>query len=351
MRPYYTDQSCEIWEGDCREVLKSLPDESVHCCVTSPPYWGLRNYGHQEQLGQEKTPEQYVENMRQVFAEVRRVLREDGTLWLNLGDTYAGGGRGGNPADSEFRKQATNAGSLVKPSPIPVGLKAKDLVGIPWMVAFALRADGWYLRSDIIWHKPNAMPESVTDRPTKAHEYLFLLSKSERYYYDAEAIRTPASEAMIKQVQEGYNGHATKLFEMNGVQDASATKSRIINGARKRLDKQRGHSRRHAGFNDRWDKLTVAEQRALGSNKRSVWTVATACFGDDHFAVFPPDLIKPCIMAGCPLGGTVLDCFGGSGTTGAVALELGRKAILVELNAGYCEMARYRTDVPMGLPL
>lgn len=343
-----------ILQGDSVAMLKTLADESVQCCVTSPPYWGLRNYGHDGQIGLEKTPELYTAKMVEVFAEVRRVLKKDGTCWVNLGDSYCNtdkwGGGGGNTG-----KHTVSAGGDVpswtvrkKRDSIP-GLKPKDLVGIPWRVAFALQADGWWLRSDIIWSKPNPMPESVTDRPTKAHEYIFLLTKSAKYFYDHEAIKETPSPALLKQVEEGYNGAAVKDYSGNGVQDASATKSRIIEGLRKRVDKQRGHSRRHAGFNDRWDGLTVSEQRACGSNKRSVWTIAPATYPDAHFATYPPDLIKPCILAGSRVGDTVLDPFGGSGTSGAVALELGRKAILIELNPDYIPLIEKRCDVTPGM--
>jgi len=337
--------------GDCRTVLRELPEKSVQCCVTSPPYWGLRDYGHANQIGLEETPQAYIETMRQVFAEVWRALRDDGTLWLNLGDSYSGSGKGGNPGHSPHIKQRTNSGSLSVRGVKRNGLKPKDLIGIPWRVALALQADGWYLRSDIIWQKPNPMPESVTDRPTRSHEYIFLLTKSERYYYDAAAIREPASPELIKQVEEGYRGHALKDYLEANVQDASATKSRIINGARKRIDKQRGHSRRHAGFNDKWDALTPKEQALLGSNKRDVWSVPPANCRESHFATFPPDLIKPCILAGTKPGDVVLDSFGGSGTTGMVALELGRRAVLVELNPDYAKLIEKRTDVTPGLQL
>jgi DNA modification methylase len=286
----------KIITGDCRTALRDIPDASVQCCVTSPPYWGLRDYGHSDQIGQEETPDAYVETMRQVFAEVWRVLKDDGTLWLNLGDTYNGymANQRGTGLESE-RQQSRQY--------VPPGfglraknLKPKDLVGIPWRVAFALQSDGWYLRSDIIWAKPNCMPESVTDRPTRSHEYLFLLTKRDRYYYNHEAIKEPPSPELLKQIAEGYNGAATKDFSAGLAQDASATKSRIINGYRKRVEKQRGHSRRHDGFNDRWDNLTKEEQMACGSNKRDVWNVAPANYPESHFATFPPDLIKPCIL-------------------------------------------------------
>lgn len=338
----------EIIVGDCRNALGKIPDESVHCCVTSPPYFGLRDYKVEGQIGLERTPDEFVSSLVSVFREVRRVLKNDGTLWVNLGDSYASGWScnrinkvgNGSPQPEERRNKLVS------------GLKEKDLIGIPWMVAFALRADGWYLRSDIIWHKPNPMPESVRDRPTRAHEYIFLLTKCRRYFYDADAIKEPPSEELLKkQIADGYNGQATKLFEDAGVQNASDTKSRIIEGKRRTIDKQRGHSRRHDGFNDRWDNLTKEEQMVCGSNKRSVWTVAPANYTGAHFATFPPDLIKPCILAGCPSGETVLDPFLGSGTTGQVALELGRKCIGIELNPEYAELARQRCHVTPGLPL
>lgn len=340
-----------ILEGDWNERLRELPDGSVDTVVTSPPYWGLRDYGVTVQLGLEKTPEEYVERLVSGFRDVWRVLKDEGTIWVNLGDCYASGGRGGGMAGPNGEKQRSNEGALLVPKRAPEGLKDKDLVGIPWRVAFALQADGWYLRSDIIWSKPNPMPESVTDRPTKAHEYIFLLSKRAKYYYDHEAIKDPPSPDLIKQIEDGYNGSAVKDYLKASVQDASATKGRIIQGYRKRIDKQRGHGRRHSGFNDKWDALTPAEQAACGRNKRDVWSVAPANYEDAHFATFPPDLIKPCILAGCPVGGTVLDPFGGSGTTGMVALGYGRKAILIELNPEYCRMIRQRCDVTPGLPL
>lgn len=303
--------TCNIIQGDCLAVLKTLPDQSVNCCVTSPPYWGLRDYGVAGQLGIEKTPQEYVEKMTAVFREVRRVLRGDGTLWLNLGDSYASGGNGGNPiydgSQPSGRFQGIRPGGeprkgWKKP---PSGLKHKDLVGIPWRVAFALQADGWYLRQDIIWHKPNPMPESVTDRCTKAHEYVFLLSKSERYHYDADAV----SEESVsdEQPRNRPNGMSVVMGKQQGAQPNCG----------------------------------VTQYR----NRRSVWTVPTSSYPEAHFATFPPALIKPCILAGCPVGGTVLDPFGGSGTTGQVSLELARSAILIELNPEYIKLANRRTSV------
>lgn len=293
-------------------------------CVTSPPYWGLRDYGHPGQLGLEKTPEEYVKNMVEVFRLVRELLADDGTLWLNLGDSYASGGRGGGMVGDKGEKQRSNEGALLGAKKPPPGLKDKDLVGIPWRVAFALQADGWYLRSDIIWSKPNPMPESVTDRPTKAHEYIFLMSKSQKYYYDHEAIKEPAI----------YSGLAGQ--DESGYKDAKK-----FNG--KHSDKQRGHRRRHAGFNERWDKMTREEQCSGMRNKRTVWTVPTSPYSGAHFATFPPDLIEPCILAGAPVGGIVLDPFFGSGTTGEVAERLGRKWIGIDVNPEYEKLQKDRT--------
>ena len=307
--------SVRILVGDCRERLAELPDESVHCCVTSPPYYGLRDYGVDGQLGLEESPDAYVAGLVEVFREVRRVLRDDGTLWLNLGDSYAGGGgfSPDSPSNRAGSKQTTQKGA--KPGGIkPQGVvKPKDLIGIPWRVALALQADGWYLRSDIIWHKPNPMPESVRDRPTSAHEHLFLLAKSGRYYYDADAI-----------AEESIN--AGLVVSYNGTQKNDGHENRTYPGAKPR-------------------DIEVPPTR----NRRNVWTIATKPFSEAHFAVYPPDLIEPCIKAGCPEGGTVLDPFGGAGTTGLVADRLGRDAILIELNPEYAAMAERRiyADAPM----
>jgi DNA modification methylase len=326
--------SVQIITGDCREILKSLADNSVHCCVTSPPYFGLRDYGVEGQTGLEISPDAFVAEMVAVFQEVRRVLRDDGTLWLNLGDSYNNFRVSMGPGQAVHGRDKLNG----KPPPDSrrrgtVGLKEKDLIGIPWRVAFALQADGWYLRQDIIWAKPNPMPESVQDRCTKAHEYIFMLSKSARYHYDAAAIAEPA-------IYAGLTG-----------QDASGFKNpENFKGKHgKRADKQRGHARRHDGFNDRWDQMEKAEQCSGTRNKRSVWEVATKPFAEAHFATFPPDLIEPCIKAGCPAGGTVLDPFGGAGTTGLVADRLQRSAVLIELNPVYADMARRRIhdDAPL----
>jgi DNA modification methylase len=333
----------EFWTGDALACLELMPSGSVDCVVTSPPYWGLRDYGVAGQIGLEPTMALYLSTMVAVCRELRRVLKPTGTFWLNVGDSYAGGGRGGNPAESAHRKQATNFGSLVKPTPLSAtGLKPKDLCMIPNRLAIALQDDGWWVRSEIIWHKPNPMPESVTDRPTNAHEKVWLLTKSERYFYDAAAIRNPPSETFLREVAEGYDGQATKDFAASGAQQASATKSRIIAKAREKIDKQRGHSRRHASFNDRWDALSHEEQTALGSNCRNVWTIPPAPFRGAHFATFPPALVERCIKAGCPLGGLVLDPFGGAGTTGMVADRLGRRSLNFEINPEYVALAQAR---------
>lgn len=287
----------QILNGDCRDILPTIPEKSVHCCVTSPPYWGLRDYGVKGQLGLEKTPEEYVAEMVKVFSEVRRVLRDDGTLWLNLGDSYVANGSNQVPQT----KQHVGSGFAGANRNGCTGLQPKNLVGIPWRVAFALQSAGWYLRQDIIWAKPNPMPESVTDRCTKAHEYIFLLSKSARYFYDREAIKETGA-------------------------------------GRKDLGEMTSSARLNQG--GVW---AHTEKTTDTRNKRSVWTVATQPYSAAHFATFPEKLIEPCILAGCPEGGTVLDPFGGSGTTGRVAIKNRRDAILIDLNPEYIELQGDRT--------
>ena len=312
-----------ILQGDVLSRLGDLPDESVDCVVTSPPYYGLRDYGMEGQIGLEETPEEYVKKMVEVFKEVRRVLRSDGTLWLNLGDSYAGSGKGAwnNKIDQKESYIPDPDSPQCLMNKVPKGLKRKDLIGIPWRVALALQADGWYLRQDIIWSKPNAMPESVTDRCTKSHEYIFLLSKSEKYYYDQDSIKEPASFGLPNSPQSIKSPYGQGFTRSN------------------MEDKQRGHGRRHAGFNERWDHMTKEEQCSGMRNKRSVWTIATQPFPEAHFATFPEELIRPCILAGCPEGGTVLDPFGGSGTTGIVAISSLRNSILIEINPAYIDIA------------
>jgi DNA modification methylase len=459
-----------VVNGDWRMVNTSVADKSVQCCVTSPPYWGLRRYlpkGHplaHLEIGQEKLPDClawakgelpcghcFVCSMRAVFGGknnpvgVWRVLRDDGTVWLNLGDSYAAGGNGSS--NTPVCKQNTNRGFAAlkangRKAP-PAGLKHKDLIGIPWRVALALQADGWFLRSDIVWAKQNCMPESVTDRPTRSHEYLFLLTKSPRYFYDHEAIKEPCiydvdgtgTAARKAMAHVGDKGFPTA--ERNGMRSGGYKNSVNFEGKNKGNDKQRGHSRRHDGFNSRWDAMEKDEQCAGMRNKRDVWTIAPANYPEAHFATFPPALIKPCILAGTSARGccaqcgspfvrviergdvnlehqracggdangeyngaitkdhaahgvqdasavkarilegmrerittgweptcqcdlatgqtlqpcVVLDPFGGSGTTGQVSLELGRRVILCELNEGYLPLIERRTNITPGLSL
>lgn len=341
----------QIIHGDALTTLATLPDNSVHCCVTSPPYFGLRDYHIVGQIGLELTPEEWVDKLVAVFAQIRRILRPDGTLWLNVGDAYNGYMANQRGTGLETKRQQSRQHIEPGFGLRTKHLKPKDLIGLPWLLAFALRTDGWYLRSEITWCKKAPMPESVTDRPTSATEKIFLLSKSQKYWYDADAVRNPPSESMLQQVAEGYNGEATKLFEDAGVQNASDVKSRIIQNARNRIDKQRGHSRRHAGFNDRWDHLTKEEQMACGSNMRNYWLMGPEPSFENHFAAFPPGIPRRCILAGCPPAGTVIDPFLGSGTTALVALELGRSAIGIELNPDYCNIASQRCNVTPGLAL
>ena len=349
--PNTTLNNCEIRQGDCLDLLRQMPDESVNCCITSPPYWGLRDYGtgkweggdstcshkrdskqseltqtghrnlegavgdgiykdickrcgavrKDSQIGLELTPQEYVEKMVAVFAEVKRVLRKDGTLWLNLGDTYSAQ-RWTKKGETKTPAQPLNGMSDTWRAIAPTkesGLPDKNLVGIPWRVAFALQADGWYLRQDIIWHKPNPMPESVKDRCTKAHEYIFLMSKSANYHFDSKAISEKANYA-------GKSRGISKNISPEKITDFGGK--------------------------------TIYEKR----NKISVWTVNTRSYPEAHFATFPKELIEPCVLAGCPKDGIILDPFGGSGTTGQVALENGRNAILFELNPKYIEIAKQR---------
>lgn len=330
--------------SDALAGLKIIPDGSVNVCVTSPPYFGLRDYGMDEQIGLEETPEQFIAKLVEVFREVRRVLRDDGTLWVNMGDSYSGSGKGvWNVPDEQKSKFKETYRPSTNPVKAKTGLKPKDLIGVPWMLAFALRADGWYLRQDIIWSKPNPMPESVQDRCTKSHEYIFMLSKSPRYYYDADAIRTPAAESSIQR----WNQAVEQQADSSRVPGKTNGPMKAVGGPQS--DKQRGHSRRHAGFNQRWDAMNKEDQKAMGANKRSVWQVATRPFKEAHFATFPPDLIEPCILAGCPDMGIVLDPFMGAGTTAVVARQHGRNYIGFELNPDYIKIAERRLHREVGL--
>jgi DNA modification methylase len=339
--------------GDSLTILRTLPDESINCCVTSPPYWGLRDYGVAGQLGLEKTPEEYVARMVEVFREVRRVLKSDGTLWLNLGDSYCGSGEGGGgnrkgnehgQHDSMLGKRPKVSGikaleiiehargrildsrttfddlcSQIKNIRTPI-LKPKDLCGIPWRVAFALQADGWWLRQDIIWAKPNPMPESVRDRCTKAHEYIFMLSKSARYWYDADAVREESTG--------GTKGAAASFKRTGSKRGESICPNSPVPTHREGRDDTR--------------------YEGPLRNLRSVWPIATRPFPEAHFATFPPEIPERCIKAGCPKGGVVIDPFFGAGTTGLVAARLGREFIGIELNADYCEMAKRRIYGTLG---
>jgi DNA modification methylase len=300
--------------GDCRQIMRQWAKNGVKAqtCVTSPPYFGLRDYGHEGQIGLEQTPEDYIAAMVDVFRCVRDVLADDGTLWLNIGDSYASAGgsqveqtvRGNKNYVNSGQLGASGVGTTRKP---PTGYKQKDLIGIPWMLAFALRADGWYLRQDIIWHKPNPMPESVRDRCTKAHEYVFLLSKSQKYYFDNDSIRQPWAVATLKR---------DKL-----------SRGRSQNGSRS--------AESLAGYDYGREGLGDMQSNQKGANKRSVWTVNTKPYKGAHFAVFPPELITPCVLAGAPEGGIVLDPFMGSGTTAMVAKQNGRHYLGCELNQDY----------------
>lgn len=293
--------------GDCRETMRRWAKEGVKAqtCVTSPPYYGLRDYGRDGQIGMEETPDEYIAQMVEVFRCVRDVLSDDGTVWLNIGDSYCNS-NGFARASPEYQREGRNnmpANDRKLDKLHATGLKTKDLIGIPWMLAFALRADGWYLRQDIIWHKPNPMPESVQDRCTKAHEYIFLLSKSQKYYFDADAIK-----------EESINTPEQQEAKRNKQEH----KGQRDNGDIRHTT---------AGFT----KTGIYEKK----NKRSVWTVTTKPYEGAHFAVFPPDLIEPCVLAGAPIGGIVLDPFMGSGTTAQVAQTLGRQYLGCELNEDY----------------
>jgi len=358
----------KIYQGDCLETLKMLEDQSVDTCITSPPYWGLRDYGTAEweggdpncphmrttkiskdtatghkamfdkgnvvgdaiyktecpkcgairkdsQLGLEETPEEFAHNLVKVFREIRRILKDDGTVWLNLGDSYSSGGRT-TTTNQSLRGDKDYGVTRPKPSK---NIKPKDLIGIPWRVAFALQEDGWYLRQDIIWHKPNPMPESVKDRCTKAHEYIFLLSKNVKYYFDNEAIK----EDSVTVNSKGERGVPNSIKTIG-----------------KSVEDDPMFRVRH-GFKG----MKPQEKR----NKRSVWTVTTKPFKGAHFATFPPDLIEPCVLAGCPEGGVVLDPFGGSATTGIVANKHNRNAVMCELNPDYIEIAKQRIHKDLGI--
>ncbi|MBN2531875.1 MAG: site-specific DNA-methyltransferase [Spirochaetales bacterium] len=344
-------------QGDALDVLKNLPSRYVNCCVTSPPYWGLRDYGVPGQIGLEDNPKAYINKLVSVFREVRRVLKDNGTLWLNMGDCYAGSGKAGyNP---EYQKKHTQFNSRVRKETLgkpvsakKIGLKPKDLVGIPWMLAFALRTDGWYLRSDIIWYKPNPMPESVGDRPSKAHEYIFLLSKSKKYYYDADAIKEPyANSTYVRLSQKNIKNQRGSLRANGGMKTNGPMKARghIKTGGKYNNNKNYGGGgsrfEKHSGYFDKDGNLIGTGMR----NKRTVWIVTTQPFKEAHFATFPIKLIVPCIRAGCPESGIVLDPFIGSGTTALVAKLLCRNFVGIEINPEYIKIAedRLMNEIPL----
>ena len=395
-----------ILPGDCRQTLSTLPAESVQCCITSPPYYGLRDYGCAEQIGLEQSPEAFVAELVAVFREVRRVLRSDGTLWLNLGDSYANDRKWGGSSGGKHAKALHGSGGKIGRCRHLTGLPAKNLVGIPWRVAFALQADGWILRSDIIWHKPNPMPESITDRPTKSHEYLLQFAKQPGYFNDADAIAENAvSDHDSGNSFQGRQGGAAHLPMSGGrggqawtregrpqlrrameiAREAGLTQAHFdairacgLTDTGKNRATQAGTGRNdpgvqaladhaksvlkgyyreflsggrkcgvpgyHQGYTTNHTGLDGAP-RGGRRNKRSVWTVATRAYREAHFAVFPPALIRPCVLAGSRVGDTILDPFGGSGTTGMVALEEGRKAVLCELNPAYLELICRRCSI------
>ncbi len=299
--------------GDALEMLRTLPDNSVHCCVTSPPYYALRDYGVDGQIGREDTPAQYVARLTDVFSEVRRVLRPSGTLWLNIADTYAGKGNQGDSVDPKYPNGRT--GQTVAINRRVEGCKAKDMIGIPWMLAFALRDSGWYLRSDIIWMKANPMPESCKGRPSRCYEHVFLLTKSRSYYYDAAAIAEPVAESTPMRMRRKFG------------------KNKYSAGI---------PGQAHQHLNDYRPNGYAEEDIPLLRNKRDVWQINSVPYKGAHFAAYPPKLVETCLLAGCPQDGIVLDPFLGSGTTAAVAKQMGRHYIGIELNPDYCELAKQR---------
>ncbi|RZI91634.1 MAG: site-specific DNA-methyltransferase [Pseudomonas sp.] len=339
-------QQHRILVGDCIEMMRTLPDQSAHTCITSPPYFGLRDYGVHGQIGLESSPREFIDNLVAVFREVRRVLRDDGTIWVNMGDSYAGSwgahgrddmGLGGQSLTA--RQVAASARKIKKPN--YDGFKPKDLMGLPWRLAIALQDEGWYLRQDIIWHKPNPMPESIKDRCTKAHEYLFLLSKGPRYYFDQDAIREPATASTLTRWNQDLAGQAgsDRVPGKNNGTMKAVGRSRRNSFARDTKYSGGDHGQTGQHRTGRAD-IDYDETR----NKRSVWTVATASFKGAHFATFPPDLIRPCVLAGAPRGGLVLDPFGGAGTSALVAMQEGRQSVICELNHEYADLARQRLD-------
>lgn len=302
-----------IFCGDALDVLRTLPDNFVHCCITSPPYYALRDYGMDGQIGREERPVQYVARLTEVFSEVRRVLRPNGTLWLNIADTYCGTGSKGDHLDP--KNPSGRNGQCVSLAQRVENVKAKDMIGIPWMLAFALRDYGWYLRSDIIWQKANPMPESCKDRPSRCYEHVFLLTKSRSYYYDAAAIAEPVAESTPMRMRRKFG------------------KNKYSAGI---------PGQAHQHLNDYRPNGYAEEDIPLLRNKRDVWQINSVPYKGAHFAAYPPKLVETCLLAGCPQDGIVLDPFLGSGTTAAVAKQMGRHYIGIELNPDYCELAKQR---------
>lgn len=366
-----------LLQGDCIEKMAEIPDGFIQACVTSPPYFGLRAYqGGSAEIGSERTWEDYVQALVSTFSRVRRVLRDDGCAWLNLGDCYAtgAGSVGDCPGGGAQGEKWAGIGPMTQANRMPQReYKPKDLMGIPWRVAFALQADGWYLRSCNIWAKPNGMPESVKDRPVTAHEYVFQLTKSEKYFFDYDAVRLPAMDSSIQRLAQHIDAqHGSERANAGGKVNGT-TKAVTYGGGptweerkasgelmrhgisqkcpaiNRKTNKQRGHSRRHEGFNDRWDQMEKDEQQAGGAALRSVWWIPPAQSSDNHFAVMPERLAALCILASTKPGDMVLDPFGGSGTVGKVAIEMGRNATLIELNPDYCEIIRKRCRTTPGL--
>ncbi|MEM8616771.1 MAG: site-specific DNA-methyltransferase [Pseudomonadota bacterium] len=329
--------------GDVMEMLASISDESVDCVVTSPPYWGLRDYGCEGQIGLEPTLAEHLQVMVRVFDQVRRVLKPSGTVWVNYGDCYASSPNGRSAADTKAAGTDDRTFRDKPFSTVQGVLKAKDLCMVPNRFAIAMQEAGWWVRSEIIWAKPNPMPESITDRPATSHEKVFMFTKSAKYFYDAEAVRQRRASTGEYKTPDGWDtgpgAHGSILKTGRNKGETAAQKK----------NKQRGHGRRHDGFNDRWDQLDKAEQQANGRNLRNyepapveTWSIATRPFSGAHFATFPPELVERCLAAGCPKGGHVLDPFGGAGTTGLVADRLQMRATLIELNPDYAEIAEQR---------
>lgn len=321
-----------IYCGDSLEILKTFPNESVNCCITSPPYFNLREYPHDKQMGLEETPELYIYKMVAIFSEVKRVLKKNGTCWINIGDSYAGSGRGNNTNS----KQGTNKGSIFEGKNsgyVPKGLKPKDLMGIPWRLAFALQDDGWWLRSDIIWNKTNCLPESVKDRCTRSHEYVFMLTKSAKYWYDADAIKEPAKQVSIERLKRAVTNKSKYVKQTPGGQ------------LKQGIHRERANCKRlegKAATTFQGGDHLVATFKNNKVNKRSVWNVPVSRFRGNHFATFPESLIMPMVKSGCPENGIIIDPFMGAGTTAVVSKKLGRKYVGIEISESYVKMANKR---------